>query len=184
MNLKPLLTYARLLLSFLAAAGLAWPDEEDEHERTAEHHHDIIEEIVVHAHMLGGDDRAQNVTLLDGEDLQRIAKGSIGETLGILPGVHSSSFDPSVGRLVINGLGETRVMVLENHHGTMDASSTGADHGVDVESFLADSIEILKGSGALFYGSGAIGGAVDMHTNRVSKSLGRADHMKSVDSRR
>ena len=157
----------------LIALTPVWGDEEDT-EVTHHHDHDLIEEIVVHAHMLGGGERAQNVTILYSEELERVAKTSIGETLGSTLGVHSSSFGPMIGRLVINGLGETRVLVLENHHGTMDASSTGADHGVGVEPFLADTIEILKGSGTLLYGSGAIGGAVDVHTNRVPTSLPEA----------
>ena len=168
-----------LALTFLLVPLVpAWGDEDQEQ---VDHHHEhgLIEEIVVHGHLLGGGERAQNVTILGEEEVARAARNSIGETLGSTVGVHSSSFGPSVGRLVINGLGETRVLVMENHHGTMDASSTGADHGVGVEPFLADSIEILKGSGALFYGSGAIGGAVDVHTNRVpttvpEKLVGRA----------
>ena len=83
------------------------------------------------------------------------------------PGVHSASFGPTVGHPVIHGLTGTRVLVLENHASSMDVSTSGSDHSITVEPFLADRIEVVKGSGTLLYGSGAMGGAVDVHTRRI-----------------
>ena len=120
----------------------------------------------MHAHPLGGD-VSQSTTILVGEELEHAARQTIGETLGQSAGVHSASFGPAVGHPVIHGLSGTRVLVLENHVASMDVSATGADHGIAVEPFLADRIEVIKGSGALLYGSGAMGGTVDVHTDRV-----------------
>ena len=120
----------------------------------------------MHAHPLGGD-VSQSTTVLAGEELEHAARQTIGETLGQSAGVHSASFGPAVGHPVIHGLSGTRVLVLENHVASMDVSATGADHGIAVEPFLADRIEVIKGSGALLYGSGAMGGTVDVHTDRV-----------------
>ena len=36
-----------------------------------------------------------------------------------------------------------------------------------IEPFTAESIEVLKGPSTLLYGSGAIGGVVDVHTGRI-----------------
>ena len=120
----------------------------------------------MHAHPLGGD-VSQSTTVLAGGKLEHAARRTIGETLGQSAGVHSASFGPAVGHPVIHGLSGTRVLVLENHVASMDVSATGADHGIAVEPFLADRIEVIKGSGALLYGSGAMGGTVDVHTDRV-----------------
>ena len=43
------------------------------------------------------------VTVLTGEELQRQAATSIGETLGNVPGLANASFGPGVGRPVIRG---------------------------------------------------------------------------------
>lgn len=125
-----------------------------------------IEEVVVHGHPLGGD-ISQSTDVLEGDELEQAMRHSIGETLAQTPGVHSASFGPAVGHPVIHGLSGTRVLVLENHVSSLDVSTTSGDHGIAVEPFLANRIEVIKGSSTLLYGSGAIGGAVDVHTDRI-----------------
>ena len=149
----------------LASATPAWSDESDE--ALADDEQDQrIDEVVVQGHPLGGA-VSQSTDILDGEELDRAARQSIGGTLAGTPGVHSASFGPAVGHPVIHGLTGTRVLVLENHASSMDVSSSSADHSIAVEPFLADRIEVIKGSGALLFGSGAMGGAVDVHTRRI-----------------
>ncbi|MFW6093025.1 MAG: TonB-dependent receptor [Pseudomonadota bacterium] len=126
-----------------------------------------IEEVVVRAHPLSAEGLAQPVDRLAGEALARAASPSIGETVARRPGVAATSFGPAVGRPVIHGLGGPRVRVMEDRISTLDASATSADHAVTVEPFLADEIEILKGPSTLVYGSGALGGVVDVHTGRI-----------------
>ena len=149
----------------LASAPTALSDEPDEAPDVGEQDQQI-DEVVVHGHPLGGA-VSQSTDILDAEQLDHAARQSIGETLAQTPGVHSASFGPAVGHPVIHGLTGTRVLVLENHTSSMDVSSSGADHGITVEPFLADRIEVIKGSSTLLYGSGAMGGAVDVHTRRI-----------------
>ncbi len=155
------------LLAAIAATPVASESEShDTEDDAATGHSHGIEEVVVHGHPLGGE-VSQSTTVLSSEELEHAARLTIGETLAQSPGVHTASFGPAVGQPVIHGMSGTRVLVLENHVSTMDASATGADHGVSVEPFLADRIEVVKGSGTLLYGSGAMGGAIDVHTHRV-----------------
>lgn len=130
-----------------------------------------IEEVVVIAHPLSGEGIAQAATVLDGRDLDRKRASSIGETLGREAGIHSAQFGKAVGRPVIHGLGGARVRVMEDRIDAMDVSVTSADHAVTVEPFVVDRVEVLKGSSALLYGSGAIGGVVDVHTGRIPHEL-------------
>ena len=126
-----------------------------------------IEEIVVIGHPLSGEGLAQPFTILASEELDRKAVDSIGATVGSEPGIHNSSFGVVAGRPVIHGLGGARVRVLEDRIDTMDVSVTSGDHAVTLDPFIADRVEIVKGSGTLLYGSGAIGGVVDVHTGRI-----------------
>ncbi|MFK7887362.1 MAG: TonB-dependent receptor [Gammaproteobacteria bacterium] len=126
-----------------------------------------LEEIVVHAHPLSGEGLAQASDTLAGEALARNAAASLGDTVATIPGVHSASFGPAVGRPVIRGVGGPRVRVMEDRIDTLDASVSSGDHATTIEPFVADRIEILKGSSTLLYGSGAIGGVVDVHTGRI-----------------
>ena len=133
----------------------------------AGHDSHIIEEVVVIGHPLSGEGFSQAVEVLVGDELERKAADSIGATVGNQPGVHNSSFGAAVGRPVIHGLDGARVPVMEDRIYTMDVSVTGSDHVTIVEPFIANGVEILKGSGTLLYGSGTIGGVVDVHTSRI-----------------
>lgn len=111
------------------------------------------------------------VEVLTGERLDAAKSSSLGETVGKLPGVQSSYFGPGVGRPVIRGFEGARVQVLSDGLGTGDVSTVSADHAVSVEPFLADQIEVLKGPATLLYGSGAIGGAVNVVDGRVPETI-------------
>lgn len=155
------------LFVVLGLASVPTALSEESGEASADNEQDQrIDEIVVHGHPLGGA-ISQSTDILDADELDHAARQSIGETLAHTPGVHSASFGPAVGHPVIHGLTGTRVLVLENHTSSMDVSSSGSDHSITVEPFLADRIEVIKGSGTLLYGSGAMGGAVDVHTRRI-----------------
>lgn len=110
------------------------------------------------------------VTVLSGEELQRQAATTIGETLGSKPGIANASFGPGVGRPVIRGQQGPRAITLQNGMLSADASSLSPDHGVAVESMLAQSIEVLRGPATLLYGGGAIGGVVNVIDNRIPRA--------------
>ncbi len=119
---------------------------------------------------------AQPVTVLTGDKLLRKREASLGDTLSNELGVASSSFGPGAGRPIIRALDGPRIQVLENGIGTLDVSSLSPDHTVTVESLNASQIEILRGPATLLYGGGAIGGVVNVVTNRIPRRL-----FKSLD---
>ena len=120
-------------------------------------------------------DTAENLTMpveiLAGTRLDEAKAGTLGETVAKLPGVQSSNFGPGVGRPIIRGLDGARVQVLSDGLGSGDVSTLSVDHAVSVEPFLADQVEVLKGPATLLYGSGAIGGAVNVVDGRIPESL-------------
>jgi iron complex outermembrane receptor protein len=110
------------------------------------------------------------VTVLTGDELQRQAATTIGETLGNRPGIASASFGPGVGRPVIRGQQGPRALTLQNGTLSADVSSLSPDHSVAVEALLAESIEVLRGPSTLLYGGGAIGGVVNIIDNRIPRT--------------
>ena len=127
----------------------------------------LIEEIVVIAHPLSGEGLSQASDVLQGEELHRKLASNIGATLAKQPGIHTAAFGNAVGRPVIHGLSGPRVRIMEDRIDTLDVSVSSGDHAVGVEPFIAERIEVLKGASTLLYGSGAIGGVVDVHTARI-----------------
>lgn len=114
---------------------------------------------------------ATPVDVLAGSKLDEAKAGTLGETVAKLPGVQSSNFGPGVGRPIIRGLDGARVQVLSDGLGSGDVSTVSVDHAVSIEPFLAEQIEVLKGPATLLYGSGAIGGAVNVVDGRIPESL-------------
>lgn len=130
-----------------------------------------LEEIKVTAHPLANDGIAQSNKIIGGDELAEKVQGSLGETVAGEVGINSASFGVAVGRPVIHGLGGPRVKTTEDRIDSLDVSVVSTDHAVTVEPFIADRINILKGSSTLLYGSGAIGGVVDIETGRIPSSL-------------
>jgi iron complex outermembrane receptor protein len=130
-----------------------------------------IEHITVVAHPLSGEGLAQAVDVLEGAELARKRATNIGATLAKQPGIHSAPFGNAVGRPIIHGLSGPRVRIMEDRIDTLDVSVTSGDHAVSVEPFIAERIEVLKGASTLLYGTGAIGGVVDVHAGRIPHSV-------------
>jgi iron complex outermembrane receptor protein len=110
------------------------------------------------------------VTVIAGDELRRAMAGTLGETLEDEPGISNSSFGPGVGRPVIRGQSGPRTVNLSNGIAAADVSSLSPDHAVGIDPMLAESIEILRGPATLLYGSGAIGGVVNVQDNRIPRA--------------
>lgn len=107
------------------------------------------------------------VNVLSAEDLRMKQAATLGETLKNEVGVHSTYYGPVSSSPVIRGLDGPRVMITQNGLDAGDASRVGPDHAVSSEASTAQQIEVLRGPNTLFYGSGAIGGVVNVVDNRV-----------------
>lgn len=129
----------------------------------------VLEEIVVTSHLLSDKGLAQSATVLTAQKLEDELQASLGATIASVPGIRSASFGGAVGRPVIHGLGGARIKTTQDRIDSLDVSVTSADHAVTLEPFMANQINILKGASTLLYGSGAIGGVVDVDTGRIPK---------------
>lgn len=128
-----------------------------------------LDEVVVRATPLPqtAEGLTRPVEVLAGSRLDEVRAATLGETVNRLPGVQSSYFGPGVGRPIVRGLEGARVQVLSDGLAAGDVSTVSVDHAVSIEPFLADQVEVLKGPSTLLYGSGAIGGAVNVVEGRV-----------------
>src|SRR5687767_10838209 len=143
------------------------------------------EEIVVTA---SADSRRESevyqpVNVLGDEELAARLQPTIGETLAQEPGVSSSSFGAGASRPVIRGLGADRIRVLEEGVGTGDVSNIGPDHAVSVDPSNAEQIEIVRGPATLLYGSNAVGGVVNVISNRIPSRAVTDPLTVTIDSR-
>jgi iron complex outermembrane receptor protein len=117
------------------------------------------------------EDSSHPITLLKGDELRNKVGSTLGETLQNELGVTNQSFGSGVGIPVIRGQSGSRVKVLQNSLGNNDASSLSADHATGVDPIIAERIEVLRGPSTLLYGSGAMGGIVNVIDNRIPETL-------------
>ena len=113
-------------------------------------------------------DTAQSVTILSGNDLTEQAAPTLGDTLGSQPGVAASGFTPGASRPIIRGLADNRVRVLNNGTEVFDVSNISPDHAPSVSPLLSQSVEVVRGPATILFGSGAIGGVVNVTDNLIA----------------
>jgi iron complex outermembrane receptor protein len=111
------------------------------------------------------DERQKNISLssdiVDNKYLNRNLGSSLMNTLDRLPGVDAMNIGSGQSKPVIRGLSFNRVVVVENgiaHEG----QQWGADHGLEIDQYAVDRVEVIRGPASLMYGSDAMGGVIDL----------------------
>ena len=111
------------------------------------------------------------VTVLTGDALAHRRRGTLGETLDGLPGVHMDNFGAGASRPVIRGQTLPRIEVLSDGANLFDVSSVSPDHAIVADPLLLDAIEIQRGPAAIRYGGSAVNGAINLIDSKVPKVL-------------
>ncbi len=109
-----------------------------------------------------------------GTSLRRNLGTTLANTLASLPGIDQRSLGNTTSRPVIRGLGDERVIILQDGLSTGDVSDQSADHAVSVDPISSSEIQIAKGAAALEYGSNAVGGIVNVVNNLISPNQPRS----------
>ncbi len=115
------------------------------------------------------DETSQPITILDRTDI--LPNKSLGENIGMIPGISNSDYGPAVGQPVIRGLGGNRVKFLMSGQSVNDLSYFSADHPIQINLDNANHIEILKGPSSLFGYSGTTGGVINVISDSITDRL-------------
>lgn len=114
---------------------------------------------------------AKPVTVLSDDKLHTNLGQTLGETLQNELGISNQSFGAGVGTPVIRGQSGACVKVMQNSLGNNDVSNLSPDHATGVDPVIAERVEVLRGPSTLLYGSGAIGGIVNVIDNRIPEAV-------------
>ncbi len=93
--------------------------------------------------------------------LQENSSSNIIDALQILPGLSALNSGPNVSKPSIRGLGGNRVLTMFDGV-RQDGQQWGEEHGVEIDQFLIDRIEVIKGPASLLYGSDALAGVINL----------------------
>ena len=106
-------------------------------------------------------EKSLNVAIVSSSYIQRNLGGSLMQSLQRLPGIKTISIGSGGSKPLIRGLSFNQVIVVENgikHEG----QQWGADHGLEIDQYAVNRVEIIKGPSSFVYGSDAIGGAINI----------------------
>lgn len=107
-----------------------------------------------------------NIEIINDDYLKQNMGSSLMNSLERLPGITTIDIGSGQSKPVIRGLGFNRVVVVENNI-KHEAQQWGADHGLEIDQYAVENIEIIKGPASLMYGSDAIGGIIDMKSKKI-----------------
>lgn len=100
------------------------------------------------------------------KDLEKLNGGNLANILKTASGVTLLQSGANISKPVIQGLSNQRIVILNNGV-KVEGQNWGSDHAPEIDPFLAQNIEVIKGAEAVKYGANAIGGVVVLK----SKSL-------------
>ncbi len=78
-----------------------------------------------------------------------------------IPGVNALTTGPNVSKPFIRGLGSNRVLTLYDGQ-RQEGQQWGDEHGIEIDQYNIDKMEVIKGPASLMYGSDALAGVVSI----------------------
>ncbi len=107
-----------------------------------------------------------NVEHVTDEFLQKNLEGSFSKSIEKLPGISSINVGVGIAKPVIRGLSANRIII--NQQGVKQESQQwGSDHGLEIDQFDVERVEIIKGPGSLQYGSDGMGGVINIMPAKI-----------------
>ncbi|MFI3298545.1 MAG: TonB-dependent receptor [Rikenellaceae bacterium] len=87
--------------------------------------------------------------------------GNLMNSLEYLPGVQSMSVGSGFSKPMIRGMAFNRVSVIDNYV-KQEGQQWGSDHGLEIDAYNVDQVNIQKGPASLLFGSDAMGGVIEI----------------------
>jgi iron complex outermembrane receptor protein len=121
---------------------------------------ELQEVVIIGDHYnTGRVEQAQTVITVDANDIVRQNAGTLINSMSNIPGINAINTGVGIAKPVIRGMSFNRVLVMDKGI-KQEGQQWGADHGLEIDQYDPERIEIVKGPSSLLFGSDAIGGAI------------------------
>lgn len=101
------------------------------------------------------------VVTIDKKEMNQSLSTNVIDAIAKLPGINTVTTGPNVSKPFIRGLGFNRVLTL--YDGVrQEGQQWGDEHGIEVDEYSVERIEVVKGPASLIYGSDALAGVVNL----------------------
>jgi iron complex outermembrane receptor protein len=106
-----------------------------------------------------------SITSVNKQYLTTNLSTNIIDAIAKVPGVSAVTTGPNVSKPVIRGLGFNRILTLFDGM-RQEGQQWGDEHGIEMDNYAFERIEIIKGPASLMYGSDALAGVVNLIPNQ------------------
>lgn len=96
---------------------------------------------------------------IDEVQLSKLPAKSLGEVLSSFTGVNMLQTGPTITKPIIHGMHSNRILILNNGI-RQEGQQWGQEHAPEIDPFMANNLELIKGAAAVKYGADAIGGVI------------------------
>jgi len=104
-------------------------------------------------------EQSQTIKTVDQDFIQNQNAGTLVNSVEKLPGVSAINTGVGIAKPVIRGMSFNRVIVMDKGI-KQEGQQWGADHGLEIDQYDPERLEIIKGPSSLLYGSDGLGGAI------------------------
>ncbi len=141
----------------------------------------IKEQVTVTATrtQISTNDTAVPVSIVDREEIERRGINTVGDIFRTLPGTSTVNEGAFQVRPRIRGLDSNRVLILVDGERLNNSRTSTGQSGIEpglVETSQIETVEVVRGSGSVLYGTDALGGTINIITRdtpaRRDKGLG------------
>ena len=99
-------------------------------------------------------------SVVDQTRLRQTAATNAVDAIAHTPGLSQITTGAAISKPVIRGLGSNRLVTL-NNGAKQEGQQWGDEHGIEIDEYSVDRVEIIKGPGSLLYGSDALAGVIN-----------------------
>jgi len=120
-------------------------------------------EVVIEANPFKSGPVEQSMTIetIDQEELKRESGGTLITSMQNIPGINAINTGVGIAKPMIRGMSFNRVVVTDRGI-KQEGQQWGSDHGLEIDQYDPQRVEIIKGPASLVYGSDAIGGVISV----------------------
>lgn len=111
------------------------------------------------------DEMLSNVHLEEGF-VEMQTRGALAQTLDRVAGVSAINVGVGISKPVIRGLFGSRVIVMADNI-KQEGQQWGSDHGLEIDQYDVEEVEIVKGPASLQYGSDGLGGVLNVLPRKI-----------------
>lgn len=140
-----------------------------------------LHEVVIESNLQKQSEKESSVAIdrVDKAFLQKNVGTTLMATLEKLPGISAINMGVGVSKPVIRGLSFNRV-VVSDYGIKQEGQQWGSDHGLEIDQYNIDNVEVLKGPASLMYGSDAMAGVVAIVHPKYNLINTHSTHIQAI----